>query len=132
MTLCLCFVNFNCSRNCSVNDGDSIIIGISFLFLEDVLQSRVAHYWSPDGANICFAKFNVSEVPLIKFPYYGESTNVYNDIIEIAYPKVCTIVAVKESTTCEISIHLLILLILILFHIFFFFFSLFVFRRYLI
>ncbi|KAI0218110.1 Dipeptidyl peptidase 4 [Lamellibrachia satsuma] len=72
----------------SSGDEKFIFNGIpDWLYEEDVLSSRVAHYWSPDGAHICFARFNDTGIPLIKFPHYGPSTDMYNDITEIAYPK---------------------------------------------
>ncbi|KAK2192318.1 hypothetical protein NP493_34g05000 [Ridgeia piscesae] len=69
-------------------DAKFIFNGIpDWLYEEDVLGSRVAHYWSPDRKHICFARFNDTAVPLIKFPRYGDRTEMYNDVTEIAYPK---------------------------------------------
>ena len=64
------------------------VIFVSPVSVEDVLGSRRAHYWAPDGKHICFARFNDTAVPLIKYPHYGDRTEMYNDITEIAYPKV--------------------------------------------
>jgi len=64
------------------------VICVPPVSVEDVLGSRVAHYWSPDRKHICFARFNDTAVPLIKFPRYGDRTEMYNDVTEIAYPKV--------------------------------------------
>jgi hypothetical protein len=36
-----------------------------------------------------YATFNDTNVPLYKYPFYGAGDNVYGDIDEIAYPKVC-------------------------------------------
>ncbi len=55
---------------------------------EEILHSDSAHWWSPSGQHIAYLKFNDSHVPLYKFPYYGEGSNIYGTIREVAYPKV--------------------------------------------
>ena len=58
------------------------------MFTEEVLGSTVAHWWSPEGKYICYSRFNDTEVPQYRFPYYGAGTNIYGNVESIAYPKV--------------------------------------------
>ena len=55
---------------------------------EDVLSSRVTHYWSSDSRFICYAELNDTGVPLQSWPWYGHRSDVYVQTIQIAYPKV--------------------------------------------
>ena len=59
-------------------------------FTEDVLWSNIAQYWSPNGRYLCYAKFNMTDIPLMKIPVYGSADQMYPDIMELAYPKVIT------------------------------------------
>lgn len=56
--------------------------------IEDVLTTNVGHYWSPDARYVIMAKFDDTKVPLQKWKVYGEVSDVYGSITEIAYPKV--------------------------------------------
>ena len=56
--------------------------------LEEVLATNYAMWWAPDGEHILYAAFNDSVVRDFNFPYYGDYSNVYTDIVSIAYPKV--------------------------------------------
>lgn len=56
--------------------------------LEEVLATNYAMWWAPDGEHIAYAVFNDSVVRDFNFPFYGDLSNVYTDIISIAYPKV--------------------------------------------
>ena len=58
------------------------------LILEEVLATNYAMWWAPDGEHILYAVFNDSVVRDFDFPYYGDPSNAYTDIISIAYPKV--------------------------------------------
>ena len=58
------------------------------IILEEVLASNYAMWWAPDGEHILYAVFNDSVVRDFDFPYYGDPSNAYTDIISIAYPKV--------------------------------------------
>ncbi|KAK2155042.1 hypothetical protein LSH36_251g08017 [Paralvinella palmiformis] len=58
-----------------------------WLYEEEILGSHIANWWSEDGQLVCYGMFNDSDVPLFKFHYYGPKTDVYGNIIEIAYPK---------------------------------------------
>ncbi|KAK2174164.1 hypothetical protein NP493_821g01037 [Ridgeia piscesae] len=58
-----------------------------WVYEEEILESNSAHWWSPDGAYICYAQFNDSRVPRYTFPVYGSGTNIYGDTAELAYPK---------------------------------------------
>jgi len=55
---------------------------------EDVLSSRVSHYWSPDSRLICYAELNDTGVPLQTWPWYGHKSHVYVQTMRVAYPKV--------------------------------------------
>ena len=61
---------------------------ITIFNLEEVLASNYALWWAPDGEHIVYAVFNDSVVIDFNFPFYGNSDNVYTDIVSIAYPKV--------------------------------------------
>lgn len=56
---------------------------------EDVLSSRVAHYWAPDSQHVAFATFDDTDVTAIEYPLYMDSTHVYPRTVHIKYPKVC-------------------------------------------
>jgi len=58
-----------------------------WLYEEDVISDRVSHYFSPDSKYICYARINVSHVPFISWPLYGEKTDVFGSTREIRYPK---------------------------------------------
>ncbi|KAI0215541.1 Dipeptidyl aminopeptidase-like protein 6 [Lamellibrachia satsuma] len=58
-----------------------------WVYEEEILESNSAHWWSPDGAYICYAQFNDSRVPRYQYPVYRSGTNIYGDIVDIAYPK---------------------------------------------
>ena len=70
--------------------ADDVLFSFStdVILVEDVLSSRVAHYWAPDGAHFCYATFDDTETPSIRYPFYGDKTQVYPDTVEIRYPKV--------------------------------------------
>jgi len=55
---------------------------------EDVLKSRVSHYWSRDSRYVCYTEINDTEVPLMAWQRYGRTSDVYGKTIQIAYPKV--------------------------------------------
>jgi len=58
------------------------------IITEDVLRSRVSHYWSKDSRYICYAELNDTGVPLMAWQRYGNTSDVYGETIQIAYPKV--------------------------------------------
>ena len=66
---------------------------------EDVLSSRVTHYWSPDNRFICYAELDDTGVPLQAWPWYGDRSDVYGRTIQIAYPKVLATCFCSESDT---------------------------------
>ena len=71
------------------------------IILEEVLASNYAMWWAPDGEHILYAVFNDSVVRDFNFPYYGDPSNAYTDIISIAYPKVsCCINVSGTSRQC--------------------------------
>ena len=68
--------------------------------LEEVLATNYAMWWAPDGEHILYAAFNDSVVRDYNFPFYGDYSNVYTDIISIPYPKV-----MYYSVACGIVVH---------------------------
>lgn len=70
-------------------DGSKLIInGVpDWLYEEDVLSSRVAHYWSPKDEYLCFAKFDEKDVKRQYWPMYGNLNKTYESLISVAYPK---------------------------------------------
>ena len=67
------------------------------IILEEVLASNYAMWWAPDGEHILYAVFNDSVVRDFNFPYYGDPSNAYTDIISITYPKVSCCINVPDS-----------------------------------
>ena len=84
------FVSMQCSAKILRHScrRRSISFSTDVILVEDVLSSRVAHYWAPDGAHFCYATFDDTETPSIRYPFYGDKTQVYPDTVEIRYPKV--------------------------------------------
>lgn len=91
-------INSNCNY-CIINSENNsvfemvIIYKLWYYFAEEVFNSNVGHWWSPDSKYILYAIFNDTNVPMYKFPYYDKSTNIYGDINEIAYPKVMILIS---------------------------------------
>ncbi|KAI9144871.1 dipeptidyl peptidase IV N-terminal region-domain-containing protein [Paraphysoderma sedebokerense] len=75
------------------NDGSANVMnGIAdWVYEEEILGESNAFYWSPDGKHIAYFKYNDTEVPVYKFPYYYNHTafvdSPYPEEIEIKYPK---------------------------------------------
>jgi len=65
-----------------------VCLRLVILFTEEILLQPSAHWWSPDSTLICYAVFNDTDVPHVKFPYYGPSSDMYGHVVDIAYPKV--------------------------------------------
>jgi len=59
---------------------------ISF-FLEEMLATKYALWWSPSGKYLAYVQFNDSDIPVIEYSYFGEDQ--YPRKIIIPYPKVC-------------------------------------------
>lgn len=58
------------------------VLGIA----EEVFQSRIAHWWSPDGARLAYATINDTLVPRMELPMFTGSP--YPTGREYHYPKV--------------------------------------------
>ena len=59
-----------------------------YVITEEILSSPVAHWFSPDGTTLCYARIDDSNVPIYKFPTYGPGSQIYDNIKAIKYPKV--------------------------------------------
>uniref|UniRef100_T1JEK3 Venom dipeptidyl peptidase 4 n=1 Tax=Strigamia maritima TaxID=126957 RepID=T1JEK3_STRMM len=58
-----------------------------WLYEEEILQSNYALWFSDDGTMLCYATFNDSKVDAVRFPVYGEPSQVYPKMENIHYPK---------------------------------------------
>lgn len=56
------------------------------LFPEEIFQSHIAHWWSPDGARLAYATINDTLVPKMELPMFTGSP--YPTGKEYHYPKV--------------------------------------------
>lgn len=65
-----------------------IMIDGHFLFAlpEEIFQSHIAHWWSPDGARLAYATINDTLVPRMELPMFTGSP--YPIGKEYHYPKV--------------------------------------------
>ncbi|KAL7991683.1 hypothetical protein Chor_015939, partial [Crotalus horridus] len=52
---------------------------------EEMLATKYALWWSPNGKNIAYIEFNDTEIPAIEYSYYGK--NQYPRKITLPYPK---------------------------------------------
>lgn len=59
---------------------------LPFTLAEEIFQSHVAHWWSPDGARLAYATINDSLVPKMELPMFTGSP--YPTGKEYRYPKV--------------------------------------------
>lgn len=69
----------------------------SIYFSEEMLATKYALWWSPNGRFLAYAEFNDTEIPVIAYSYYGDEQ--YPRTINIPYPKVCGIFLVGASTS---------------------------------
>lgn len=53
---------------------------------EEIFQSQIAHWWSPDGARLAYATINDTLVPRMELPMFTGSP--YPTGKEYHYPKV--------------------------------------------
>ncbi|XP_075036850.1 prolyl endopeptidase FAP [Mixophyes fleayi] len=70
------------------SDGkeNEIFNGIpDWVYEEEMLGSKYALWWSPNGNFIAYVQFNDTEVPVIEYPFFGEDQ--YPQTIKIPYPK---------------------------------------------
>ncbi|XP_075872195.1 A-type potassium channel modulatory protein DPP6 isoform X2 [Nelusetta ayraudi] len=73
-------------RLVSSGKEDVIFNGLSdWLYEEEVFQSRIAHWWSPDGARLAYATINDTLVPRMELPMFTGSP--YPTGKEYHYPK---------------------------------------------
>ncbi|XP_049546146.1 venom dipeptidyl peptidase 4 isoform X1 [Anopheles darlingi] len=76
-------------------DGSpSVYNGIpDWVYEEEVFSTNIATWFSPDGRQIAFIRFNDTETPLMKIPIYGPPGNPdyqYPHELSLHYPKVGT------------------------------------------
>lgn len=71
--------------HCTILQPEQQCLLIWFL-LEEMLGTKYALWWSPNGKNIAYIEFNDTEIPVIEYSYYGE--NQYPRKITLPYPKV--------------------------------------------
>lgn len=53
---------------------------------EEILQSHVAHWWSPDGLRLAYMTINDTLVPKMEIPFFTGTPYPAN--LEYHYPKV--------------------------------------------
>ncbi len=73
---------------------DTVYNGVpDWVYEEEVLSSKKALWFSPDGAMLAYATYDDSRVPVMTLPYYGRPGDLnfqYTRAINIRYPKVRT------------------------------------------
>lgn len=65
---------------------DGCVLDADFLLTEEIFQSYIAHWWSPDGARLAYATINDSLVPRMELPMFTGAP--YPMGKEYHYPKV--------------------------------------------
>lgn len=70
---------------------DTVYNGVpDWVYEEEVLSSKKALWFSPDGALLAYATYNDTRVPVMTLPYYGrpgDLTFQYTRAVNIRYPK---------------------------------------------
>uniref|UniRef100_A0A8C5R4I7 Fibroblast activation protein alpha n=1 Tax=Leptobrachium leishanense TaxID=445787 RepID=A0A8C5R4I7_9ANUR len=56
-----------------------------WVYEEEMLGTKYATWWSPNGKFVAYVQFNDTDVPVIEYSYYGEDQ--YPKTITIPYPK---------------------------------------------
>ncbi|XP_052038530.1 prolyl endopeptidase FAP isoform X1 [Apodemus sylvaticus] len=56
-----------------------------WVYEEEMLATKYALWWSPDGKFLAYVEFNDSDIPIIAYSYYGDGQ--YPRTINIPYPK---------------------------------------------
>lgn len=56
-----------------------------FCFAEEILQSHIAHWWSPDGLRLAYMTINDTLVPKMEIPFFTGMP--YPAHLEYHYPK---------------------------------------------
>ncbi|XP_023569494.1 prolyl endopeptidase FAP isoform X2 [Octodon degus] len=65
---------------------NTIFNGIpDWVYEEEMLATKYALWWSPNGNFLAYAEFNDTDIPVIAYSYYGEDQ--YPRMINIPYPK---------------------------------------------
>lgn len=57
----------------------------AFCFTEEILQTHVAHWWSPDGLRLAYMTINDTLVPKMEVPFFTGTP--YPASLEYHYPK---------------------------------------------
>jgi len=55
---------------------------------EEILHTSKAHWLSEDSKLLAYIQFNDTSVPLEKFPFYSDASNMYTSFMQVPYPKV--------------------------------------------
>lgn len=64
---------------------------------EGILHSGVAHWLSSDERYMAYVCFNVTDVPVYRFPVYGSASSLYSTVSEVRYPKVQSFTYLLQS-----------------------------------
>ncbi|PVU97668.1 hypothetical protein BB561_000413 [Smittium simulii] len=71
--------------------GENIFNGLSdWVYEEEVFATPQSHWWSPDGSNLLFVKYNDTLVSEMKYSLYHSENEQksYPEIVSLKYPKV--------------------------------------------
>jgi len=71
--------------------------------LEEILHTSKAHWLSEDNKLLAYIQFNDTNVPLEKFPIYGDASNMYTTFMHVPYPKVSLLAADHSLAHYETS-----------------------------
>jgi len=76
-----------------------------WLYEEDVISESSTHYWSPDNEHIAYARINVTNVPVLSWPVYGDKSDVFGETHNIRYPKAGHVMTDgKPGPTAEVEL----------------------------
>lgn len=67
---------------------------------EEILQTHVAHWWSPDGLRLAYMTINDTLVPKMEVPFFTGAS--YPNTLEYHYPKVP---AATPVSLCVLVVH---------------------------
>lgn len=62
---------------------------------EEILQTHIAHWWSPDGLRLAYMTINDSQVPKMEVPFFTGTP--YPSSWEYHYPKVINLSPIGEN-----------------------------------
>ncbi|XP_048120017.1 dipeptidyl aminopeptidase-like protein 6 isoform X1 [Alosa alosa] len=91
-------VNDRTIRLVSTGEEGVVFNGLSdWLYEEEVFQTHIAHWWSPDGHRLAYATINDTLVPKMEIPMF--TGNPYPVSLEYRYPK-----AGEENPTVQLFV----------------------------